>query len=174
MNKPVIHTLPIHINPIGHVRSSLELPTACAKGEREETPKPRLNRHADQEAELVLQNRWSMLLDGIEDYSHVMVLYWPHLLSAGRTQQKKIHPMGRTELPITGVFATRTPGRPNPVLVTVAKLIKRADNVLHVKGLEAINGSPIIDIKPHTMGYWATEAVKVPQWMQDLQKEALG
>lgn len=167
--------LPIHISPLGYVRSSLEMPSACAKGEREEAPKkPCLKRHANQKAELVLQGRWEQLLDGIEDYSHIMVLYWPHLLRPSRIQQKKIHPMGRTELPLTGVFATRTPGRPNPVLVTVAKLLKREGNILHVQGLEAINGSPIIDIKPHTMGYWATEEVKVPKWMQDLQKEALG
>lgn len=163
--------LPIHINPLGYVRSSLELPSAPEKGDNAAQPKPHLHHHPQQEAELVFQNRWSMLLDGIEDYSHIMVLYWPHLLRAGRTQQKKIHPMGRSELPLTGVLATRTPGRPNPVLVTVVKLLKRTENVLHVQGLEAINGSPIIDIKPHSLDYWANENIQVPKWRADLQKQ---
>ncbi len=166
-------TLPIHIKPVGTVRSSVQMPTGCAKGEREATPpKPCRNRFALQEAELIIHPELEELLDGVEEYSHLMVLYWPHLLDPGKTQQRKIHPMGRAELPLSGVFATRTPGRPNPVLVTVVKLLERKGHVLRVQGLEAVDGSPIIDIKPHTTDdFWATaDEVRVPQWRKELHQ----
>ena len=122
---------------------------------------------------MVIDLQWEELLHGIEAYSHIMVLYWPHLLDPTKPLLRKLHPMGRNELPLSGVFATRTPRRPNPVLVTVVKLLERKGNVLHVQGLEAVDGSPIIDIKPHTSSYWAQGEITVPKWMQDLQKEIL-
>ena len=170
-------TLPMQIAPIGHIRSSVQLSTGCcAKDESSERKAaqqpPCFKRYAQQEADLIIQPQFEELLHGIEDYSHLMVLYWPHLLDPAKTQQRKIRPMGRSELPLYGVFATRTPGRPNPVLVTVVKLLARQGNVLRVQGLEAVNGSPLIDIKPHTASYWAEGEVTVPQWMQELQKQA--
>lgn len=175
MSSSATATLPIQITPVGHIRSTVQLATGCAKGEREETQKtPCFKRYAQQEAELHINPQLEELLDGIEDYSHLMVLYWPHLLDPAFKQQRKIHPMGRSELPLYGVFATRTPGRPNPVLVTVVKLLERKGNVLRVQGLEAVDGSPIIDIKPHSgRSYLAEGEITVPQWMQDLQKEML-
>lgn len=166
-------TLPIQITPVGHIHSTVQLAACCAKDEREQTPKtPCFKRYARQEAELHIKPELEELLHGIEDYSHLMVLYWPHLLDPAKTKQLKLHPLGRSELPLYGVFATRTPGRPNPVLVTVVKLLARQGNVLRVQGLEAVDGSPIIDIKPHTGNYCAEGEVTVPQWMQELQKQA--
>ena len=62
----------------------------------------------------------------------------------------RIHPQGRKEIAKVGVFATRSPCRPNPIGVTVVKLIERRHNVLKVKGLDAVNNTPILDIKPYT------------------------
>ncbi|MDO4795209.1 MAG: tRNA (N6-threonylcarbamoyladenosine(37)-N6)-methyltransferase TrmO [Brachymonas sp.] len=168
-------TLPLRLTPIGYIRSSVQLSTGCAKGAEREAAASQASpyrRYAQQEADLVIQPELEELLDGVEEYSHLMVLYWPHLLDPAKTQQRKIHPMGRSELPLCGVFATRTPGRPNPVLVTVVKLLERKGNVLRVQGLEAVDGSPIIDIKPHSgRSYLAEGEITVPQWMQELQKE---
>lgn len=174
MNASSTGTFPIAITPIGTVRSTLQMPGCCAKGEREKSPHtPCFQRHAQQEADLIINPQWEEMLDGIEDYSHLMVLYWPHMLDPDKALSSKIHPMGRSELPLYGVFATRTPRRPNPVLVTVVKLLARTGNVLRVQGLEAIDGSPIIDIKPHTSDYWMHDgAITVPQWRNDLQKAA--
>lgn len=164
----------LQLKPVGQVRSTLQLTTGSAPNERDHAaPQPPcFKRHAQQEADLVIDPQWEEMLDGIEDYSHLMVLYWPHLLDPNKAQPTKIHPMGRPELPVYGVFATRTPRRPNPVLVTVVKLLGRTGNVLRVQGLEAVDGSPIIDIKPHSANYWAEGEVIVPEWMRDLQQAA--
>lgn len=171
-------TLPMQIAPIGHIRSSVQLPPkgCCAKGKSSSSettqPPPCFKRYAEQEAELVIQPELEELLHGIDEFSHLMVLYWPHLLDPTHTQQRKLHPMGRSDLPLCGVFATRTPGRPNPVLVTVVRLLARQGNILRVRGLEAVDGSPLIDIKPHTGNYFAEGEVTVPQWVKKLHEQA--
>lgn len=166
--------LPMHINPVGTIRSTVQMPGGCARGQREEggaNGSSPFKRYAHQEADLIIDPQWGELLDGIDEYSHLMVLYWPHLLDPAKKQQRKIHPMGRAELPLYGVFATRTPCRPNPVLVTIVKLLERKGHVLRVQGLEAVDGSPIIDIKPHTGNYCAEGPIKVPQWIRDMQEQ---
>jgi len=61
----------------------------------------------------------------------------------------KVHPRGRLDLPLVGLFATRSPYRPNPLGLKLVELIKRKDNVIKVRGLDAIDGTPVIDIKPY-------------------------
>jgi len=120
---------------------------------------------------LVIAEEWQELLDGIEDFSHALVLYWPHLLNPGRRKLRKVHPLGRKDMPLTGIFATRSPARPNPILVSVVRILERKDNVLKVIGLEAVDGSPIIDIKPHVVAYDTKEQPKVAPWMEQIQRE---
>lgn len=86
-------------------------------------------------------------LDGIEDFSHIIILFWMH--QATGDSPVKVHPQGKTNLPLTGVFATRAPHRPNSIGMTVVKLLDRNENVLKVMGLDAIDGSPVLDIKPY-------------------------
>jgi tRNA (Thr-GGU) A37 N-methylase len=74
-------------------------------------------------------------------------------------------------MPLTGIFATRSPARPNPILVSVVRILERKDNVLKVIGLEAVDGSPIIDIKPHVVAYDTKEQPKVAPWMEQIQRE---
>lgn len=97
-------------------------------------------------ASLVIDHRFNVALDGIESYSHLIVIYHMHRVKG--TRGLKIHPQGRKEITKLGLFATRSPYRPNPIGVTVVKLLERNSNILKVKGLDAIDGSPIIDIKP--------------------------
>ncbi len=112
-------------------------------------------------------------MDGIEDFSHVMVLYWAHCIPPESRSLTKIHPMGRKEFPLMGIFATCSPARPNPVLATVVQLLERNGNVLKVKGLDAVDGSPVIDIKPFAPGFYPSEEVKTSEWMEQIQKEFL-
>ena len=100
-----------------------------------------------------------------------MVLYWPHLIDAERRNLRKVHPMGRKDLPIQGIFATRSPARPNPILVSTVLLLARDANVLTVKGLEAVDGSPLIDIKPFVHSYDIAENTHSPEWMQQIQRD---
>ncbi len=77
----------------------------------------------------------------------------------------KVHPMGRDEFPLVGLFATRTPNRPNRIGKTTVRLLERRGNILRVKGLDALDGSPIIDIKPYIPRDDLLDA-KVPQWIK--------
>jgi tRNA-Thr(GGU) m(6)t(6)A37 methyltransferase TsaA len=167
----------MQLRPVGLVRSEIKTPMPQA-GEAGMEPKERMEKvrkyHQKVKniiSELVIFPQWEELLEGIEGFSHILVLYWPHLIEPERRNLKKVHPMGRKDLPRQGIFATRSPARPNPVLVSVVRLLERIGNVLKVKGLEAVDGSPIIDIKPHVQPYYGAEQPTVPAWMERARKE---
>ena len=80
----------------------------------------------------------------------------------------KIHPTGDPEYPLIGAFATRTPNRPNRIALSSCKLQEINGNVLKVKGLDAYDGSPVIDIKPYSEKI--IKDLKVPQWIHDIRK----
>ena len=171
---PTTNTLPMTLAAIGTVRSSVAEPHFFRDGKNQGlAQEPHTHpRHDELQAEIVIDPHWDELLDGIEGYSHIMVLYWPHLLTPEQRQMRKVHPMGRKDIAQQGIFATRSPARPNPILVTVARLLERKGNVLVVQGLEAVDGSPVLDIKPHTSSFYAAnDAVVVPDWMAQLQAE---
>lgn len=79
--------------------------------------------------------------------------------------------MGRKDLPVQGIFSTCSPARPNPVLVSAVPLLERKGNILKVKGLEAVDQSPVIDIKPYVKTYYWVENLSVPEWMITIHKE---
>ncbi len=165
------------LNPVGVVRSPFKAPMLMAKdsGLSLELRMEKVKEHHGQVksgiSELVLDKQWEALLDGVEGFSHILVLYWPHLLDPCRRNLKKVHPMGRKDLPEQGIFATCSPARPNPVLVTAVALKERKGNVLTVQGLEAVDGSPIIDIKPYSQNYMTIGALKNPDWMTQILNE---
>jgi len=77
----------------------------------------------------------------------------------------KVHPRGNKKLPLVGLFATRSPNRPNSIGKATVRLIKREGNVLKVRGLDAIDGTPVIDIKPYLPRYDSVARAKVPWWV---------
>lgn len=165
------------LQPVGVVRSEIKKPMLAA-GESGLSLELRMEKvkthHREVEeciCELVIDPKWEELLDGIEEFSHVLVLYWPHLLDPARRNLRKVHPMGRKDLPRQGIFATCSPARPNPVLVSAVPLVARNGNVLTVKGLEAVDGSPIIDVKPYSKSYLKVSGLKMPAWMEQLYRE---
>ncbi len=79
--------------------------------------------------------------------------------------------MGRKDLPPQGIFATRSPARPNPVLVSTVPLLAREGHVLKVKGLEAVDGSPLIDIKPYVDVYHGVENPRFPDWLLQIHRD---
>jgi tRNA-Thr(GGU) m(6)t(6)A37 methyltransferase TsaA len=122
-------------------------------------------------SEIAINEEYEELLDGLEGFSHILVLYWPHLLPAERRDMKKVHPMGLQELPKQGVFASCTPARPNPVLVSAVRLIARERLVLRIQGFEAVDGTPVVDIKPYNPVYFRVESPVIPEWMQRIRTE---
>ena len=168
---------PIELRPVGVVRSEIKTPMLHA-GEagielKERLEKARENHQKVMNAfcELIIFPQWEELLEGIEAFSHILVLYWPHLIEPERRHLKKVHPMGRKDLPIQGIFATCSPARPNPVLVSVVPLLERTGKVLKVKGLDAVDGSPILDIKPYVQPHCAAQHPTIPAWMKQIHKD---
>ncbi|MCP8313868.1 MAG: tRNA (N6-threonylcarbamoyladenosine(37)-N6)-methyltransferase TrmO [archaeon] len=108
-------------------------------------------------SEIIISEELTEALDGIEDFSHLFIIFYMHKAFAERINLK-VHPRGRPDLPLVGVFATRSPYRPNPIGLTLVELIKRKGNKIKVRGLDAIDGTPIIDIKPYDPPDLALEA----------------
>ncbi len=119
-------------------------------------------------AELILFEHLTSALDGIEEYSHLFVLFWMHKVNPQEFCMK-VHPRGREELPLTGVLATRGRNHPNPIGLAVVELLERNANRLKVRRLDAFNGTPIIDIKPYDH-YDVFTDIRVPQWWNQLTK----
>jgi len=86
-------------------------------------------------------------LKGIEGSSYLWVLYWFHKISKNKRKILQVHPRGDLARPKRGVFTTRSPVRPNLIGLTRVQLLKRQGNILIVQGLDAFEGSPILDIK---------------------------
>jgi len=86
-------------------------------------------------------------LSGIEALNEIQVLYWMHELDESMRKALMTHPRGDTSIPKRGVFALRSPMRPNPIGSSTVRLIRREGNKLIVTGLDAFVGSPVIDIK---------------------------
>jgi tRNA-Thr(GGU) m(6)t(6)A37 methyltransferase TsaA len=109
-------------------------------------------------------------LKGISGFSHVFVLFWLHEISGEQRKTLKVHPRGRRDLPLLGVFATRTMLRPNPIGLTLVELVKAEGNVLTVRGLDAFDGTPVLDVKPFDSWDTAKDA-RVPAWWIKLESE---
>ena len=116
-------------------------------------------------SEIVVNRELTEALEGLDEFSHLIILYWMHQLPAGKPLPHKVHPMGKPGLPLVGRFATRSPSRPNPLGQSTVKFLERRGNILKVKGLDAIDGTPVIDIKPYIPGYDSASDAKAPPWM---------
>jgi tRNA-Thr(GGU) m(6)t(6)A37 methyltransferase TsaA len=86
-------------------------------------------------------------LDGVEEHEHLWILYWMHRLADADRRMLQAHARGDTTQPERGVFALHSPMRPNPIGMTRVRLVKREGNRLLVEGLDALEGSPVLDIK---------------------------
>lgn len=167
----------VYIKPVGVVKSEVKNPSLKAESdnikmeEDLEKMKERSRSRHERVSEVIINEELAGVLDGIEGYSHLNILYWAHRTPESSRDIRKVHPMGRKDNPLTGVFATCSPARPNPVLLTSIKLLKREANVLTVQGLDAVDGSPVIDVKPYVPTYQVQEEVKVPWWMERIFKK---
>ncbi len=137
------------LKPIGVVRSSFK-----------EEPKAD---HHKIVSEIVLNPELSGALDGLEDFSHIYVIYWAHKAREKGVQELKVHPQGRADFKPVGVYATRSPSRPNRICLDLVELLERKGNTIRVKGLDAYNGSPVLDIKPYDR-YDIIPEPRVPEW----------
>jgi len=114
-------------------------------------------------SEIVLDSNLTEGLDDIEDFSHLVIIYFMH--KSRKPFPMKVHPRYRMDLTPVGVFASRSPDRPNPLGKTIVKLLERKKNVLKVQGLDAMDGTPVIDIKPYIPEIDSVKDARVPRWM---------
>ncbi len=142
----------MEVKPIGKVRNGVTEPTTGGWG--------------DVVSRLEVDEEYGEGLRGLADYSHVTVLYWLSLVDSCTLTHV---PQGRDDVPEVGIFACRCPTRPNPIGISTAELLKIEGNVLTVRGLDAIDETPIIDIKPYTPQYDLRGKVRVPTWVDRLE-----
>lgn len=117
-------------------------------------------------SEIVLNKEYKDALDGIEGYSHAVIMYW---MSEVRACDIRHRPQGNPDVPVVGIFACRCPARPNPIAITTCRIVKKEKNTLTVKGLDAINNTPVIDIKPYTAQYDSVRNARIPRWVNKLK-----
>jgi len=114
-------------------------------------------------SEIEIDPALTEVLDGLEEFSHIVVLFWFHKVTAGE-MPLKIRPMGKQELPLIGLFATGTPNRPNRIGRTTVRLLKCQGNILTVEGLDALDGTPVIDIKSYHPRHDSITEARAPRW----------
>ena len=109
-------------------------------------------------------------LAGLQSFSHIIVVY--HLNKTTFEKEKHLtrRPKGRSDMPLIGIFAQRSKNRPNGIGLTTVKLLSVNKNMVEVQGLDAIDGTPVLDIKPHYPQYDFKENVVVPDWVDVLME----
>ena len=116
---------------------------------------------------IVLDEKYQPGLLGLEGFSHIHVFWW---FDRNDTPEKRqvlqVHPMGDRENPLTGVFAARSPMRPNLIALTLCKIVSVRDNVVEVETIDAFDGTPVLDIKPFIPGYDSASDAAVPDWVE--------
>jgi tRNA-Thr(GGU) m(6)t(6)A37 methyltransferase TsaA len=122
----------------------------------------------DIESRIVIDASLAEGLDGIEDFSHIIVVTYLHRQQDLKPGGLRVHPESRPDTPLVGVFATRSPRRPNPIGITTVPLLRRDSNVLIVRGLDMANGTPVIDLKPYLPVGDSIEGATAPGWLRRL------
>jgi len=147
--------LKFEVEPIGVVRN--------------EVIEPRGQEWGQVISEIELKEELAPALDGLEEFSHIIVIFWFHRVAPGEFPLK-LHPRGRQDLPLLGVLATRHSRRPNPIGLSIVRLLERRGNRLRVRGLDAFDGTPVLDIKPYSPSFDAPREATVPWWTEIISR----
>ncbi|MFZ5918297.1 MAG: tRNA (N6-threonylcarbamoyladenosine(37)-N6)-methyltransferase TrmO [Chloroflexota bacterium] len=112
--------------------------------------------------------RWAEGLEGIDEFSHIMVIFYLDRARKDGVLNLRTRPMGRKELPEVGIFATRSPFRPNGIGVTTVELLARDGAALRVRGLDAYDGTPVLDVKPYLSRGDEIQGARMARWAEQL------
>jgi tRNA-Thr(GGU) m(6)t(6)A37 methyltransferase TsaA len=151
---PAIPREPVSVRPIGVVRNGVA--------------EPRAEGWANLRSDIILRDELTPMLDGIDGYSHIIVVFAFHRVPEAE-QRERVRPRGDPRIPEQGVLATRSQLRPSPLGVSVVRLLRRRRNILRVEGLDAIEGTPVLDIKPYFPNYDAIADAGVPGWASEVR-----
>jgi len=150
---------PIQLSPIGVVRNRRSDPRDADWGALE--------------SRLELLEAYRDGLAGLASWSHVIVVTWLHLDPDGEAPPAdwRRHPRGRTDLPRLGVFAQRGRLRPNPIGLTTCAIVGCSPGSLVVRGLDAVDGTPLLDLKPHAPLLDAPRDRLEPAWFTEMMRD---
>ncbi len=123
------------VKPIGVVHSRFKTREEIINSKTEENV-----------GEIEIFKEYSEGLSDLDGFSHIIVIFWMH---KSFFKSLKVRPIHHPEK-LRGVFATRSPDRPNPLGITVVELLERKDNMLSIKGIDMLDETPVLDIKPYT------------------------
>jgi tRNA (adenine37-N6)-methyltransferase len=142
------------VSPIGFVQSTVTEPVDVDWGSTTST--------------IVLLDEYKRGAAGLADFSHLLVLTW---LNRARFEMERHivrRPQGREDMPLVGIFSQRAKDRPNPIGVTAVRLLSASEGMITVTGLDAIDKTPVIDIKPYYTQYDQVASPVVPEWVERL------
>ena len=145
----------ITLEPIGEVRSARHEPV----DDDWDSVAARIELRSDVPAES---------LDGIEQFSHAEIVYHFDRVADSAIEHGARHPRGNRTWPRVGIFAQRAKDRPNRLGVTVVQILNREGRVLTVRGLDAVDGTPVLDLKPHMTGFDPRGQVRQPAWAEEI------
>ena len=123
---------------VGRIRTLWPDRASCPRQGREDGPECRIEVDAP----------WDAALDGIEGFARVEVLYWLH-----ESRRDILRQSPRDDGQARGAFSLRSPVRPNPIATQLVRLVRREGSVLVVRGLDCIDGTPLVDLKPDSCAY---------------------
>ena len=123
----------------------------------------------DDISSIVLDRQFSSGLKGLEDFSHAIILFYLDQAKFDKEKHLQRRPQNRDDMPLTGIFSQRGKDRPNRIGMTSVEIVSVSEDTLVVKGLDAVNGTPVLDIKPYYPVYDQKEAT-VPEWVDRLME----
>ena len=130
------------VNPIGHIRKNNDQVTVEILGDYQDA------------------------LFGLEGFSHIIVFSWFHESDTPEKRKTlRVHPRGDKTNPLTGVFATRSPARPNPIAITPCKILSIEKNIIYIDKIDSFDNTPVIDIKPLLPHEDPGDEFRVPDWI---------
>ena len=136
---------------------------------RNEVPNRKDDSWGDDISSIVLDRQFVSGLKGLEDFSHAIILFYLDQAKFDKEKHLQRRPQNRDDMPLTGIFSQRGKDRPNRIGMTSVEIVSVSEDTLVVKGLDAVNGTPVLDIKPYYPVYDKREAT-VPGWVDRLMK----
>lgn len=118
-------------------------------------------------SEIILNEEYRPGVEGLEAFSHLTVIYYLDKAKFVPEKHLRRRPQNREDMPMVGIFAQRAKDRPNPIGMTSVEIISVSQGVVRVRGLDAIDGTPILDLKPYYPVYDKKEAI-VPEWVNEV------
>lgn len=108
--------------------------------------------------------------EGIETFSHIEVIFFFNQVDDEKIETGSRHPRNNPDWPIVGILAQRSKNRPNRIGATICRLLKHEGNSITVQGLDAIDGTPVLDIKPVMREFLPSDEIRQPEWVSQLMQ----